>query len=103
MNEELAAAFAIYGLGVLSGIALVALLQCRARSRSTSSPGSVSLRLRAVRRSRVAVIEQRLDAVERAVASVPSSAERRGRPQKSARPIADPDALEALLSLGYRR
>jgi hypothetical protein len=87
--------------GFLSALTLIAVLQRRTRSLSPSPGPSVALRLRAIRRSRVANVEQRVEALERAASSV--SAPRNDRTQRSLRPIADPDAVAALLALGYGR
>jgi Holliday junction resolvasome RuvABC DNA-binding subunit len=56
----------------------------------------VSMRVRAIRRSRIVNLEDRLDALEQTIGNA-SSAGARSRFQ------GDPDALEALLSLGYGR
>lgn len=56
----MAAAIAIFTLGLLSGVALIALLRRRTRSLSPSPRDSVAVRLHAVRRSRVAAVEHRL-------------------------------------------
>ena len=101
MSDAVAAAIAVFATGFLSGVALIAMLQRRARSLSPSSRESVSLRLRAIRRSRVANVEQRVEALERAAATV--SAAHHDRTQRSLRPIADREAVEALLALGFRR
>jgi hypothetical protein len=103
MTDAVAAAIAIFGLGLLSGLAAIAGLQRRTRSISPSSRASVALRLRAVRRSRVAAVEQRVDALERVVSSRALSVERHDRARSLRGPVADPDALAALLALGYRR
>jgi hypothetical protein len=100
--SEVVAALVIYAFGFLSALAFIALLQRRTRSISPSAHESIALRLRAVRRSRVAKVEQRVDALERAVSqrAVP---EHRGGVQGSPRPITDGDAIAGLLALGYRR
>lgn len=103
MSDALAATIAVYALGFLSALAFIALLRRRKQSISSSPRDVVALRLRAVRRSRVASVEQRVDALERAVAESAHSAERQDRRRPSQRAIADPDALAALLSLGIRR
>jgi hypothetical protein len=103
MNEAAFAATTVFAFGFLSGLAVAAAVRWSDRVRAHPSRDSVALRLRAVRRSRVAVVEQRLAALEHALASARVSAERRGRPHQPSRPTADPDALEALLALGYRR
>lgn len=102
MSEAVVAAVAVYALGFLSALALIAVLQMRAQSISPSPRASVALRLHSVRRSRVAGVEHRLDALERAV-SQRAAAEHRGGVQGSPPPIADGDAVAALLALGYRR
>jgi hypothetical protein len=99
----MAAALSVFAGGFLSALTLIAVLQRRTRSVSPSPRESVSLRLRPVRRSRVAAVEQRVDLLERAAASGALSVASRARPQRPQRPIADPEAVAALLALGYRR
>jgi hypothetical protein len=103
MSDALAAAIAIFALGFLSALALIAVLQRRTQSVGPAPRESVVLRLRAVRPSRLAAVERRLDAFERATAASALSLARHARPQRSQRPIADADALAALAALGYSR
>src|SRR5436190_20936387 len=74
MNEVAFAATTVFAFGFLSGLAVAAAV--RRIVRAQRPPNPVALRLRAVRRSRVALVEQRLDALERATTSVAGSPER---------------------------
>ena len=101
MSDDLAAALVIFAFGLLSGVALTAVLWRRTRAISPSPRESVTLRMRAIRRTRVANIEQRVEALEeRAVAPRAIATKRHECAQQS---TADSDAIEALIALGFRR
>ena len=99
MNDALVAGLTVFGLGIVAGLALSAALRPRLPVAKKPSGVSVALRLRAIRRSRASLLDERVAALERATAAFRPT----GRVHRRPNPVVDLDALHALTALGYSK